>query len=196
VSLAKNAWFFIYFAHKPGSCSTLNFFLIFVSYHPFSYRGNESRRSPHYRVSSYLKNAKLRRWLRKFSGSASPTRFIGVTDRRTNTAASAASSSHPELSSNSMRKSGRTAFSRDRTQATWRGWKTDFHLQRQKTGCRPDQQLGQSEGDEGNLDAVVRGCMRGRTMYVIPSAWVPRLQHLAYRVQITDSPYVVVSMKS
>ena len=63
----------------------------------------------------------------------------------------------------------------------WHVWKTEhlFAKPKERTSW-PHQQLGRSARDEANVDGLLSGCMKGRTMFVIRTAWPIGFEHFTY----------------
>ena len=147
---------------------------------------------------AWVRHRGLRQWVAEVARLAKPERIVwcdGSQAEYDRLCARAGRRRH--LHPAEREAAARTPTSRARIRATWRAWKTaPSSAAQKKEDAGPTNNWIDPREMRATLNRLFDGCMRGRTMYVMPFSMGPIGSHIAQiGVEISDSAYVAVNMR-
>ncbi|HZY10359.1 MAG TPA: phosphoenolpyruvate carboxykinase (GTP) [Bacteroidota bacterium] len=144
-----------------------------------------------------IKNKKLLAWIEEIRTLCNPddVHICDGSDEEYNTLCNTLIESGTFIRLNTQKRPN-SFLARSDTNDVARVEDRTFICSRRKQDAGPTNNWVDPKEMKGTITRLFNGCMRGRTMYVIPFSMGPlgsTISHIG--VQLTDSPYVVVSMK-
>ena len=148
-------------------------------------------------IPSYVTNAKLCAWIEEIVRLCKPDQSIGAKALRRSMISCASRWSRQARLFDSILRNVPTVSWHVQTPVMSPGVEDrTFICSLSKADAGPTNNWIHPKEMKETLNGLFKGCMRGRTMYVIPFSMGPLGSPIAHiGVQLTDSPYVAVSMR-